>query len=489
MEIPQINAAITLPSDPTSPLTTEGLLGPTFTIKAFYDSGASGVLLAKETADALGVPLASGVEFGDVGVGGIDYFNVSENINIHLAPFLAPFGVGADIDNPATFTQTYNQVFTNIRAQVAQQNSDTFIGGLDVFGMPLFQGKTVTMDSRRFNGGEIEVTDVNVYNSGQLPNSVPDADFHIQTTYADFSRFTQTTGGEGPTFSENPFIGGDPLDALIPGGGVAAANTLSSIPLDTQVVASYGGTSSGGSWLYDMGAMTSIISEQQAALMGVTYSEDTLPDGTPFLEGAPLEDQFQLQVGGVGGTTTVAGFLLDTLTLPTVEGEPITYTKAPVLVLDIAVEDPDTGDQLTLAGILGMNLILPNFEINTLDLRASAFDFITFDEPSGLLGLTLNPDVVDITLPGDYNGNGVVDAADYTIWQDSFGSMDDLAADGNGNGIVDAADYTIWQDNFGNTSAASGLSNFTIIPEPASLLMVSGLGVLMASRRRNPITC
>ncbi|MCA9260542.1 MAG: hypothetical protein KDA61_15120, partial [Planctomycetales bacterium] len=51
------------------------------------------------------------------------------------------------------------------------------------------------------------------------------------------------------------------------------------------------------------------------------------------------------------------------------------------------------------------------------------------------------------SLLGDYNGNGSVDAADYTIWKDSFGqSGQDLAADGNGNGVIDAADYTIWKD-------------------------------------------
>ena len=36
------------------------------------------------------------------------------------------------------------------------------------------------------------------------------------------------------------------------------------------------------------------------------------------------------------------------------------------------------------------------------------------------------------TLTGDYNGNGVVDAADYTIWRDTLGQMGaDLPADGD----------------------------------------------------------
>src|SRR5262249_39970448 len=32
-------------------------------------------------------------------------------------------------------------------------------------------------------------------------------------------------------------------------------------------------------------------------------------------------------------------------------------------------------------------------------------------------------------LPGDYNGDGIVDAADYTVWTDSLGSTTNLAAD------------------------------------------------------------
>ena len=42
------------------------------------------------------------------------------------------------------------------------------------------------------------------------------------------------------------------------------------------------------------------------------------------------------------------------------------------------------------------------------------------------------------TLPGDYNGDGVVDAADYTVWRDNLGRAGmGLAADGNGDNRSD----------------------------------------------------
>lgn len=54
-----------------------------------------------------------------------------------------------------------------------------------------------------------------------------------------------------------------------------------------------------------------------------------------------------------------------------------------------------------------------------------------------------------VDLPGDYNGSGTVDQADYGVWAANFGSTTAPAADGNRDGIVDAADYTVWRDHLG----------------------------------------
>jgi hypothetical protein len=89
-------------------------------------------------------------------------------------------------------------------------------------------------------------------------------------------------------------------------------------------------------------------------------------------------------------------------------------------------------------------------------------------------------------VPGDYNGNGTVDAADYTVWRDTQGATvtAGTGADGSNNGIIDAADYTFWQTRFGNTSAsiAAAVSS-AAVPEPAPLLSVAIAGALLAWRR------
>lgn len=75
---------------------------------------------------------------------------------------------------------------------------------------------------------------------------------------------------------------------------------------------------------------------------------------------------------------------------------------------------------------------------------------------------------------GDYNGDGVVDAADYTVWRDTNGaSGEGLAADGNRDGIINAGDYEVWKTTFGElviTGPGFGISRTA--PEPSACLMV-----------------
>jgi hypothetical protein len=82
-----------------------------------------------------------------------------------------------------------------------------------------------------------------------------------------------------------------------------------------------------------------------------------------------------------------------------------------------------------------------------------------------------------VGVPGDYNNDGTVDAADYTVWRDNLGSWSLPFNETASLGTVDEADYTIWKTNFG-LSASGGFASSSV-PEP-SLVGVLVLGSLIA---------
>ena len=81
-------------------------------------------------------------------------------------------------------------------------------------------------------------------------------------------------------------------------------------------------------------------------------------------------------------------------------------------------------------------------------------------------------------LSGDYNGDGLVDATDYTVWRDNWLSFD-APGDGNGNGFIDNEDYGIWADNYGKGSLAQAT---TPVPAPSSAGLLGVAGCLVACR-------
>ncbi|MEX2317371.1 MAG: hypothetical protein WD669_09485 [Pirellulales bacterium] len=70
---------------------------------------------------------------------------------------------------------------------------------------------------------------------------------------------------------------------------------------------------------------------------------------------------------------------------------------------------------------------------------------------------------------GDYNANGIVDAADYTIWRNTLHSPSDMRADGEGDGDVDFGDYQVWRDHYGESlpTPGSGSATSSSVSEPS----------------------
>ncbi len=132
----------------------------------------------------------------------------------------------------------------------------------------------------------------------------------------------------------------------------------------------------------------------------------------------------------------------------------------------------EVGDQIVIAS-------------STDDYRDEDVRFITAisDQGDGTSLITLNTPLNNrhygeiesygdpVSLPGDFNLDNIVDAADFTIWQDNLGASDESALNGNGDGFggVDFADYGVWRNNFGETGQGGGELQIDLRAEVAVL--------------------
>ena len=116
------------------------------------------------------------------------------------------------------------------------------------------------------------------------------------------------------------------------------------------------------------------------------------------------------------------------------------------------------------------------FPINaTFQFAADASTNITLT----LMGTIVATSTFTPSLGGDYNNNGVVDAADYVVWRNNLGSGISLPNDDTAG--VGQDDYTRWRGNFGQTSgAAASVSEVAPVPEPTALLLL-GLAISMSA--------
>ncbi len=97
--------------------------------------------------------------------------------------------------------------------------------------------------------------------------------------------------------------------------------------------------------------------------------------------------------------------------------------------------------------------------------------------------------VFTVPLGGDFNNDGTVNIADYTVWRDNLGAINESSLNGNGSfsGGVDQADYELWRQNFGLRLPTNGV-NFqsTPVPEPTTFASCVALGALLLARGCRP---
>ena len=92
----------------------------------------------------------------------------------------------------------------------------------------------------------------------------------------------------------------------------------------------------------------------------------------------------------------------------------------------------------------------------------------------------------EATQNADFNQDGFVNAADYTVWRDNLGSTSatSLSGDADGDLDVDGNDFLVWQQQFGTVPSSVESAS---VPEPGSgtILVLGAAGMIaLASRKR-----
>ncbi len=90
-------------------------------------------------------------------------------------------------------------------------------------------------------------------------------------------------------------------------------------------------------------------------------------------------------------------------------------------------------------------------------------------------------------LPGDYNDDHVVDAADYSVWRNQLGAEVAMPNEVETPGVVSEEDYAVWKVHFGESLDGGGAGTIQVetTPEPASWLVACWGIAGLAGWRRN----
>jgi prepilin-type N-terminal cleavage/methylation domain-containing protein len=251
--------------------------------------------------------------------------------------------------------------------------------------------------------------------------------------------------------------------------------------------------------LQDQGFLVDVVNEETLTTNSDLYSRVFIPDapsGAPRLPAAI--DQVLLDMQQNGATIVHQAPPAPTGYTPDVEE--LANAAGQIYMLRQREGDPLPNETIfhmtDLSGLdrTGMQVRFPlTFEPTMIQAYPSTVPIST-SWSDGLMTLTTLADyeahlAVTFKIAGDYNGDGAVDAADYTIWMDNFGLPEDGRLHGNGDGgTVAGSDYTLWKTHYRSGPETVSSDGVTAVPEPATTaLLLVGLSLFIACRRTSTL--
>jgi hypothetical protein len=149
----------------------------------------------------------------------------------------------------------------------------------------------------------------------------------------------------------------------------------------------------------------------------------------------------------------------------------------------------DVSDSITLfaaAAALGQDLnngwLINPSGTDAWRFRSSEVEMIN-DRP--ILSITYAVPEPPLTLFGDYNQYGTVDAADYVVWRGKLGQSIVLPNDST-PGTVSQSDYEVWRARFGQTADRGRAADVSAaIPEPEAfvILILAVIGLICGTTK------
>lgn len=284
--------------------------------------------------------------------------------------------------------------------------------------------------------------------------------------------------GNTPGPNDVALVGSDFFDVGEPGSKVIGADVFS---LNTNLTFAPAVTAVG----FDVFSDNPVVAGLYDSSGGLITTRLIGPSTTGEFFGATSSipiDRIEIIEIGVGGGELVDNVVFGTAgVFPTPDTDSFTINLRAGQSVQLATSTPlDSGANSPL------NDLNPQLEVTGPGVSAVDFDSAA-DGKNALLSFTATT-AGDYTITvaaqsgqgeylvrfgGDYNRNGVVDAADFTVWRDTNGQTvtPGSGADGNGDGTIDASDYLVWINNFGlslDAAVVAATSASAYVPRQAA---------------------
>jgi hypothetical protein len=234
--------------------------------------------------------------------------------------------------------------------------------------------------------------------------------------------------------------------------------------------------SMGGIFNFNGGTLSTVLVSGNLTNNGGVFSPGSSPAASKIVGNYDQNvGKLQIEIGGAAAgsqydslTVTGAAELADTLAVQLINGYSPTAGSAFQII--------SAG-----AGVHG------SFSTTTLPtLAAGLFWNVMYGAKTVVLAVAPTSSLSFI--PGDFNQDGSVDAADYTVWRDRQGTASAIG-DANFDGQVTATDFSVWRSNFG--ISLSGMGNAALalpVPEPGAAVLAI-LGAISLLTRRKKLEC